>query len=85
MRPRRRWEENIRMDLEKICINEGNWVDSAQDRDCWRDLVNSALNLRVPIAMELVIYVLGQCLFLHRKLKCQFYLFVLNFLTFYQV
>ena len=32
-RPRRRWEDNIRMDLEVIGINAGNWVDSAQDRD----------------------------------------------------
>ena len=32
-RPRRRWEDNIRMDPEEICINAGNWVDSAQDRD----------------------------------------------------
>ena len=32
-RPRRRWEDNIRMDLEEIGINAGNWVDSAQDRD----------------------------------------------------
>ena len=47
-RPRRRWEDNIRMDLEEICINAGNWVDSAQDRDYWRALVNAALNLRVP-------------------------------------
>ena len=31
-RPRRRWEDNIRMDLEEISINAGNWVDSAQDR-----------------------------------------------------
>ena len=47
-RPRRRWEDNIRMDLEEIGINPGNWVDSARDRDYWRALVNSALNLRVP-------------------------------------
>ena len=47
-RPRRRWEEHIRMDLEEIGINVGNWVDSAQDRDYWRALVNAALNLRVP-------------------------------------
>ena len=40
-RPRRRWEENIRMDLKKIGINTRNWVDSAQDRDYWRPLVNS--------------------------------------------
>ena len=47
-RPRRRWEDNIRMDLEEIGINTRNWVDSAQDRDYWRALVNTALNLRVP-------------------------------------
>ena len=46
-RPRPRWEDNIRIDLEEIGINAGNWVDSAQDRDYWRALVNSALNHRV--------------------------------------
>ena len=35
-------------DLEEISINTGNWVDSAQDRDYWKALVNAALNLRVP-------------------------------------
>ena len=47
-RPRRRWEDNIRMDLEEVRINAGNWIDSAQDRNYWRALVNAALNLRVP-------------------------------------
>ena len=47
-RPRLRWEDNIRMDLEDIGINAGNWIDSAQDRDYWRALVNAALNLWVP-------------------------------------
>ena len=47
-RPRRRWEDNIRMDVEEIGINAGNWVDSAHVRDYWRDLVNAELNLRVP-------------------------------------
>ena len=47
-RLRRRWEDNIRMDLEEIGVNAGNWVDSAHDRDYWRALVNAALNLRVP-------------------------------------
>ena len=47
-RPRRRWEDNIRVDLKEICINTRNWVDSTQDRDYWRDLVNVALNLHVP-------------------------------------
>ena len=47
-RPRRRWEGSIRMDLEEIGINAGNWVDSGQDRDYRRALVNAALNLHVP-------------------------------------
>ena len=47
-RPRRRWEGNIRMDHEEISINAGNWIDSAQDRNYWRALVNAALNLWVP-------------------------------------
>ena len=47
-KPRRRWEDNIRMDFDEIGINAGNWVDSAQDRTYWRALVNAALNLRVP-------------------------------------
>ena len=47
-RPRRRWEEYIRMDLEEIGVNAGNWVDSARDRNYWRAFVNAALNLRVP-------------------------------------
>jgi hypothetical protein len=47
-RPRLRWEENIQMDLKEIGINTREWIDSAQDRDYWRTLVNVALNLRVP-------------------------------------
>ena len=47
-RPRRTWEDNIRMDHEEIGINAGNCVDSAQDRNYWRALVNAALKLRVP-------------------------------------
>ena len=47
-RPRRKWVDNIRMDLEEISINAGNWVDSAHDRNYWRALLNAALNLQVP-------------------------------------
>ena len=43
-RPRRRWEENIRMDFNRHLSR----VDLAHDRDCWKVLVNAALNLRVP-------------------------------------
>ena len=42
-RPRRRWEDNIRMDLEEIGISARNWVDSALDRNYWRALVNCGL------------------------------------------
>ena len=45
-RPRRRWENSIRMALKEIGISTRIWVDSAQDRDYWRALVNAALNLR---------------------------------------
>ena len=47
-RPRRRWEDNIRRDLEEMGISAGNWVDSAQDRNYCRALANAALNLWVP-------------------------------------
>ena len=50
-RPRRRWEDNIRMDLREIGISTRNWVNSDQDRDYWRAFVNAALYLRVPQAM----------------------------------
>ena len=46
-RPRRRLEDNIRMDLKEIGNNTRNLVDSIQDRDYWRALVNAALNPRV--------------------------------------
>ena len=47
-KPRSRWEDNIRMDLEEIGINAGNWVVSAHDRNYWSALVNAALKIRVP-------------------------------------
>ena len=47
-RPRRRWEDNIRMDLKEIGISTRNCVDSAQDRDYWRALVSAVLKLWDP-------------------------------------
>ena len=47
-RPTRRWEHNIRMDFYEIDINAGNWVQSAEDNNYLRALVNSAMKLRVP-------------------------------------
>ena len=46
-RPKRRWEGNIRTDIKEMGINTRNWVDSAQDRDYSRSLVNAVLILRV--------------------------------------
>ena len=43
-----RWVDNIRLYLKQIGINTRNLVDSVQDRDCWREFLNAALNLRVP-------------------------------------
>jgi hypothetical protein len=47
-RPRRRWEDNIKMDLGEIGFEDVDWIYLAQDRDRWRALVNTVMNLRVP-------------------------------------
>jgi hypothetical protein len=47
-RPRRRWVDNIKIDLREIGWDGGDWVDLAQDRDQWRARVNAVMNLRVP-------------------------------------
>jgi hypothetical protein len=47
-RPRRRWEDNIKMYLWEIGFADVDWIDFAQDRDRWRALVNTVMNLRVP-------------------------------------
>ena len=47
-RPRRRWEDNIKMDLQEVGGCCGDWMELAQDRDRWRALVSTVMNLRVP-------------------------------------
>jgi hypothetical protein len=47
-RSRRRWVDNIKMDLREIGWDGMDWIDLAQNRDQWRVLVNTVMNLRVP-------------------------------------
>jgi len=47
-RPRCRWEDNIKMDLQEVGCRGVDWFELAQDRDWWRVLVNGVMNLRVP-------------------------------------
>jgi hypothetical protein len=47
-RPRRRWEDNIKMDLREIGLGDVDWIHLAQDKDRWRALVNTVMNLRIP-------------------------------------
>ena len=47
-RQRRRWEDNIKMNLQEVGRDCGDWVELAQDRDSWRALVSTVMNFRVP-------------------------------------
>jgi hypothetical protein len=47
-RPRRRWEDNIKIDVQGVGGSHGDWMELAQDRDGWRALVSTVKNLRVP-------------------------------------
>jgi len=46
-RPRRRWEDNIKMDLQEVGGSRGDWMELVQDRDRWRALVSTVMNFRV--------------------------------------
>jgi len=47
-RPRRRWEDNIKMDLQEVRCGDVDWIELAQDRDSWRDLLTAVMNLHIP-------------------------------------
>jgi hypothetical protein len=47
-RHRRRWEDNIKMDPQEVEFGDMDWIELAQDRDRWRALVNTVMNLRFP-------------------------------------
>ena len=47
-RPRRRWEDNIKMDLQEVGGGRGEWMELAQDRDRWRELGGTVRDFRVP-------------------------------------
>jgi hypothetical protein len=47
-RPRRRWDDNIKKDLQEVGWRGMDWIDLSQDRDRWRALVSAVMNLRVP-------------------------------------
>jgi hypothetical protein len=65
-RPRRRWEDGIRMDLREIGLRSVDWIQVAQDRYRWRALVNTAMNFRVlisrnvrsPLQMDITILII---------------------------
>jgi hypothetical protein len=47
-RPRRRWEDNIKMELQEVGGGRGDWMELAQDRDRWQEIVDTVRNFRVP-------------------------------------
>jgi len=47
-RPKRRWDDNIKLDLQEVGCGSMDWIELAQVRDSWRALVNTVMNLRVP-------------------------------------
>ena len=67
-RHRRRWEDNIKMDLREVGWGGMDWIDVAQDRDRWRTVVTTVVNLRVPLNAENFLSSLGRFSFLGRTL-----------------
>jgi hypothetical protein len=54
-RPRRMWDDNIKMDLREIGIDGANWIGLARDRDRWRAFVSTVMNLRIPLRNQAIV------------------------------
>jgi hypothetical protein len=67
-RPRRRWEDNIKMDLREVGWGSMDWINLAKDRDRWRALVNAVMNLRVPLNVGNFLSISGRFSFSGRTL-----------------
>ena len=67
-RPRRRWEDNIKMDLQQVGCGVVDWIELAQDRDRWRALLTVVMNLRFPLSARNFLISLEQVSFSKRTL-----------------
>ena len=59
-RPRRTWEDNIKMDLQEVGCGGMSWIELAQDMDKWRTRVNVVMNLQVPLNLYLYLLCIHQ-------------------------
>jgi hypothetical protein len=69
-RPRRRWEDNIKIDLQEVGGGRGDWMELAQDRDRWRALVSTVKNFRASWSKYSAVCTgVGKCVTWYRKLS----------------
>jgi len=77
-RPRRRWEDNIKMDLQEVGCGGMDWIELAQDRDRWWALVNAVMNLWVPhLLTYLLTYII---IYLHNYIHTYLLIYLHNYL-----
>jgi len=77
-RPRRRWKDNIKMDLQEVGCGGMDWIELAQDRDRWWALVNAVMNLWVPhLLTYLLTYII---IYLHNYIHTYLLIYLHNYL-----